>query len=422
MSNNGRVCRLRRVAVTGLGAITPLGLNVKDHWDGLVSGRSGITKVTQWDATGYPTQIAGEVKDFDPAQYMSPKEARRMARCSQMAIATAKEALADAGLSSFANRGERVGVIMGTAIGGFDMLLQGVDTFREKGVKRVSPFAIPESLANMPAHHISLHYGARGFNNTVVTACAAGTQAVGEAAQVIQLGRADLMLAGGAEAMLSTPHCIAGFTAMRGLSTRNDEPQRSMRPFDKERDGFVVGEGCAVLVLEEWEQAHARGAKIYAEVLGYAASSDAYDVAAPDPEGMGAVRAMRWAIEDAGVAPSQIDYINAHGSSTPIGDATETLAIKKLFGERAYAIPISSTKSMLGHSFGATGAVEAISCVLALHHQLIHPTINYETPDPQCDLDYVPNVARKTSVNYTLSNSFGLGGQNACLVMGKYPE
>ena len=272
----------------------------------------------------------------------------------------------------------------------------------------------------MPAHHIRLHYGAKGYNNTVVTACAAGTQAVGEAMEAIQRGRAEIILAGGAEAMLMTPHCIAGFSAMRGLSKRNAEPERACRPFDKDRDGFIVGEGCGVLVLEELEHARARGAKIYAEVLGYGASSDAYDVAAPDPEGLGAIRAMRWALEDAGVRPEQIDYINAHGPSTPVGDATETMAIKKYFGERAYTIPISSTKSMIGHSFGATGAVEAISCALSLHHQLIHPTVNYETPDPQCDLDYVPNKARQAPVNYTLSNSFGLGGQNACLVMGKY--
>ena len=422
MSNNGQGRQRRRVAVTGLGALTPLGLNIKEHWEGLLAGRSGITKVTQWDATGYPTQIAGEVKDFDATKFMSAKEARRMARCSQLAIAAAKEALADAGLSGFDNAGERVGVVMGTAIGGFDMMMQGVDTLREKGVKRLSPFAIPEALPNMPAHHVSLHYGARGFNNTVVTACAAGTQAVGEAAEAIQLGRADIMLGGGSEAMVMLPHCIAGFTAMRGLSTRNDAPERASRPFDKDRDGFVVSEGCAILVLEAWEHAVARGAKIYAEVMGYAASSDAFDVAAPDPEGLGAIRAMRWAIEDAGLQPAQIDYINAHGSSTPIGDTTETAAIKKLFGERAYNIPINSTKSMVGHSFGATGAIEAISCVLALHQQKIHPTINYETPDPTCDLDYVPNAARQASVNYTLSNSFGLGGQNACLVMGKYSE
>ncbi|MBI3732187.1 MAG: beta-ketoacyl-ACP synthase II [Chloroflexi bacterium] len=414
---------MRRVVVTGLGAITPLALNVKDHWDGLLNGRSGIGRITTFDPSEYPTQIAGEVKGFDPTQFMNFKEARRMARCSQLAIGAAKEALGDAGLTDALRAGaeaDRVGVVMGSAIGGFDMALQGVEVIREKGWKRVSPFSVPESLANMPAHHVSLHYGAKGFNNSVVTACAAGTQAVGEAMEAIRWGRAEVILAGGAEAML-LPVCIIGFSAMRGLSTRNDQPERASRPFDKNRDGFCVGEGAAILVLEELEHAEARGAKIYAEVLGYGASSDAYDVAAPDPVGEGAVRAMRWAIEDAGLKPEQIDYINAHGSSTPIGDAVETLAIKTLFGERAYAIPISSTKSMVGHSFGATGAIEAISCVMTLRDQIIHPTINYETPDPACDLDYVPNTARPAVVRYTLSNSFGLGGQNACLVMGRYP-
>jgi beta-ketoacyl-acyl-carrier-protein synthase II len=412
----------RRVVVTGLGAITPLGLTLAEHWDGLVNGRSGITRISQWDPTGYPTQIAGEVKGFDPTKFMSFKEARRMARCSQLAVAAAKEALEDSGLSDFSGEAERVGVLMGTAIGGFDMALQGIQTMTDKGWARLSPFAIPESLANMPAHHISLHYGAKGFNNTVVTACAAGTQAVGEAMEAIQRGRSEVILAGGVEAMLMTPHCIAGFSAMRGLSKRNDEPGRASRPFDKDRDGFVVGEGCGMLVLEELAHARARGAHIYAEVIGYAASSDAYDVAEPDPEGTGAVRAMRWALEDAGIEPAQIDYINAHGSSTPKGDAIETIAIKKYFGERAYNIPISATKSMVGHSFGGTGAIEAISCVQSIRHQVIHPTINYETPDPQCDLDYVPNVARHATVKHTLSNSFGLGGQNACLVMAEYSE
>ncbi len=420
MSSNGSR-QLRRVVVTGVGAITPLALKAKEHWDKLVAGVSGIKKITAFDASEYPTQIAGEVKGFDPAQYMNFKEARRMARCSQFAIAAAKEAMDDAGLNDIASEAERVGALMGSAIGGFDMALLGVQTMREKGWKRVSPFSLPESLANMPSHHVSLHYGAKGFNNTVVTACAAGTQAIGEAMEAIQLGRAEIMFAGGAEALI-IPECVVGFTAMRGLSMRNDEPERASRPFDKNRDGFVFSEGCGVLMLEELEHAQQRGAKIYCEVLGYGASTDAYDVAAPDPVGDGAIRAMRWAIQDAGVAPEQIGYINAHGSSTPLGDAIETLAIKTLFGEKAYAIPISSTKSMCGHSFGATGAIEALSCVMTLHTQVIHPTINYETPDPQCDLDYVPNVARKAEVNYTLSNSFGLGGQNACLVMGRYKE
>jgi len=421
MNSNGQPRPLRRVVVTGLGAITPLALNAKEHWDRLVTGVSGIKRISAFDASEFPTQIAGEVKGFDPTQYMNFKEARRMARCSQFAIAAAKEAMTDAGLSDIASEADRIGALMGSAMGGFDMALSGIQTLREKGWKRVSPFSLPESLANMPAHHISLHYGAKGFNNTVVTACAAGTQAVGEAMEAIQRGRAEIMFAGGAEAIL-IPECIVGFSAMRGLSTRNDEPERASRPFDKDRDGFCVSEGSAVFILEALEHARARGARIYCEVVGYGASSDAYDVAAPDPVGEGAIRAMRWAIEDAGIAAEQIGYINAHGSSTPLGDAIETLAIKTLFGEKAYAIPISSTKSMCGHSFGATGAIEALSCAMTLYTQVIHPTINYETPDPQCDLDYVPNVARQAEVRYTLSNSFGLGGQNACLVMGKYQE
>ncbi|MCA1554258.1 MAG: beta-ketoacyl-ACP synthase II, partial [Chloroflexi bacterium] len=411
--------QLRRVVVTGVGAVTPLALTAKEHWERLVKGESGIQKISAFDASEYPTQIAGEVKGFDAAKFINVKEARRMARCSQFAIAAAKEALDDAGLNDITREADRVGALMGSAIGGFDMALGGIHTLREKGWKRVSPFSLPESLANMPSHHVSLHYGAKGFNNTVVTACAAGTQAIGEAMEAIQLGRAETMFAGGAEAMI-IPECVVGFTAMRGLSMRNDEPERASRPFDKDRDGFVFSEGCAVLILEELEHAKQRGARIYCEVLGYGASADAYDVAAPDPVGEGAIRAMRWALQDAGIAPEQVGYINAHGSSTPLGDAIETLAIKTLFGEKAYAVPISSTKSMCGHSFGATGAIEALSCVMTLHTQVIHPTINYETPDPQCDLDYVPNVARKAEVNYTLSNSFGLGGQNACLVMGKY--
>ncbi|MCA1552744.1 MAG: beta-ketoacyl-ACP synthase II [Chloroflexi bacterium] len=420
MSANGWR-QLRRVVVTGVGAVTPLALTAKEHWECLVKGVSGIKKISAFDASEYPTQIAGEVKGFDATKFMNFKEARRMARCSQFAIAAAKEAMDDAGLNDLASEADRVGALMGSAIGGFEMALAGIQTMREKGWKRVGPFSLPESLANMPSHHVSLHYGAKGFNNTVVTACAAGTQAIGEAMEAIMLGRAEIMFAGGAEAMI-IPECVVGFTAMRGLSMRNDEPERASRPFDKNRDGFVFSEGCGVLMLEELEHAKQRDANIYCELLGYGASTDAYDVAAPDPVGEGAIRAMRWAIQDAGIEPEQIGYINAHGSSTPLGDAIETLAIKTLFGEKAYAIPISSTKSMCGHSFGATGAIEALSCVMTLHTQVIHPTINYETPDPQCDLDYVPNVARSAEVNYTLSNSFGLGGQNACLVMGRYKE
>ena len=406
-----------RVVITGLGAITPLGLTVKETWEGLVAGKSGVGPVTQFDAGSFPTRIAGEVKGFDPRQYINFKEARRMARCSQLAIATAQEALADAGLSlPFADE-ERVGVLLGTTIGGLDQIEQGLRTLWNKGLSRVSPFAVPSGVPNMPAHHISWAFQARGYNSTISTACASGTQAIGEAAEVIRRGAADVMISGGVEAMICET-TFAGFAAMRAISTRNEEPEKASRPFEAHRDGFVIAEGCALLILESLEQALERGARIYAEILGYGCSSDAYHMAAPDPAGAGPVLAMRWALKNAGVGIADIDYINAHGPGTPLGDAAETQAIKTLFGERAYKVPISSTKSMIGHALGGAGAIEALACTLTIRDDVIHPTINYETPDLECDLDYVPNVARSAQVNVTLSNSFGLGGQNACLVLG----
>ncbi|MCS6909407.1 MAG: beta-ketoacyl-ACP synthase II [Anaerolineales bacterium] len=409
-----------RVVITGLGAISPLGLTVHDFWDGLTHGRSGIGRITQFDASGLPCQIAGEIRGFDPKNFVDHKDARRMARCSQIAVATAREALTDAGLIEGFADPERVGVLLGSAIGGLDRLDEGARVLRTRGVTRVSPFSVPESVINMPAHHISKAYRVLGPLNTCVTACAAGTQAVGEAAEVIRRGVADVMITGGVEAAICDL-TIAGFVAMRAMPTSyNDAPERSSRPFDKHREGFVFSEGCAILILERLEHALARGAKIYAEVMGYASSSDAYHVAAPDPSGAGAIRAMKWALKYSGVRPEEISYINAHGSSTPLNDANETAAIKHVFGEQAYNIPVSSTKSMIGHPMGASGALEAAACALSLYHQLLHPTINYETPDPDCDLDYVPNVARPAVVNYALSNSFGLGGQNACLVLRRY--
>jgi len=421
MTNNHRP----RVVVTGMAAISPLGLTVEEFWEGLLAGRSGISRITQFDASALPCQVAGEIKGFDPKQYMDFKEARRMSRCSQLAIATSQAGLRDAGFTDDAGKTEfpdpeRVGIVYGTAIGGLDKADEGITALRTHGYNKVNPFAVPGSVPNMPAHHISQMYQTYGPLTTIVTACASGTQAVGEALELIRRGAADIVITGGVEATIKD-FAIGGFAAMRALPLNfNDAPEKASRPFTKDREGFVFSEGCAVLVLEELEHAKRRGARIYAEVLGQASSADAYHMAAPDPTAVGAVRAMKWALRDAGVGIEEIDYINAHGTSTPANDAGETLAIKKLFGERAYSIPISSTKSMIGHPMGAAGALEAIVCALTIHNGVIHPTINYDNPDPECDLDYVPNVARQVAVRTTLSNSFGLGGQNACLVMRKY--
>lgn len=414
-----------RVVVTGMAAISPLGLTVEEFWQGLLAGRSGISRITQFDASALPCQVAGEIKGFDPKQFIDFKEARRMSRCSQLAIATASSGLRDAGFTDSAGKTEfpdpeRVGIVYGTAIGGMDKADEGITAMRQHGYTKVNPFAVPGAVPNMPAHHISQTYQTYGPLTTIVTACASGTQAVGEALELIRRGAADVVITGGVEATIKD-FAIGGFASMRALPLNfNDAPEKASRPFNQDREGFVYSEGCAILVLEELEHAKARGARIYAEVLGQASSADAYHMAAPDPTAIGAVRAMKWALRDAGVGTDEIDYINAHGTSTPANDAGETLAIKKLFGERAYSIPISSTKSMIGHPMGAAGALEAIACALTLHHGIIHPTINYEHPDPECDLDYVPNVARQAAVRTTLSNSFGLGGQNACLVMRKY--
>ncbi len=406
-----------RVVVTGMGAITPLGLNLQETWAGLIAGRSGIDYLTRIDASNYATRFGGEVKGFDPVEYMNFKEARRMERFSQFAVAATKEALEDAELSLEDVDPEEVGVLIGTAIGGLDSTEETVRNLLAG--KRVSPFYLVSMIPNIAAFHICHAYGLKGHNNTVTTACAAGAQAVGEAAEVIRRGAAQVMVAGGTESSMAEVG-LAGFSAMRGLSTRNDDPQGASRPFDKDRDGFVASEGCGIMILENLDHALKRAARIYAEVLGYSATSDAYNLAAPDPEAEGASRAIRWALRNAGVKPEDIDYINAHGTSTILNDAMETLAIKKVLGEHAYRVPISSTKSMIGHPFGGAGAVEAIVCALTVAHSIIHPTINYETPDPECDLDYVPNVAREAEVNVALSNSFGLGGQDACLVIGKY--
>mgnify|MGYP001770826298 FL=1 len=411
-----------RAVITGMGAITPLGLTVAELWENLLAGRSGVRPVTQFDVSAYPCRIGSYVVGFDPTRYMSVKEARRMSRVSQYTIATAQEAIADAQLNLETEDRERIGVVIGTGIGGMERIDEGLVALRTKGPSRVSPFALAAGLPNMPAHHLSVMAGAMGPINCCVTACASGTQAVGEAVELIRRGAADVVLCGGVEASFAFDGPLAGFCAMRAVSLRNDEPERASRPFDAQRDGFVLGEGCAILVVERLDHALARGARIYAEVLGYASSSDAYHIAAPSPEGSGALRAMRWALQDAGLGPEDVDYINAHGTSTPANDATETIAIKALFGERAYDVPISSTKSMLGHTMGAAGAIEAIVSVLTIRDGIIHPTINLEYPDPVCDLDYVPWKPRPANVRIVLSNSFGLGGHNACLVIGRYDD
>lgn len=408
-----------RVVITGLGAITVLGPTAQIFWENLLQGKSGIRRITQFDASGFPCQIAGEIPEFDPSQYMDRKEVRRISRAAQIALAAAIQAVADAGLPSSMPEPERAGVVFGTAIGGLERFDEGIVILRSQGVERVNPFVIPSGIPNLPAFMISRQFQCLGPSCTITTACATGTQAVGEASEYIRRGAADIVVAGGVEALIRD-YAIGGFSAMRALPVNfNDNPQAASRPFDAKREGFVFSEGAGVLILESLEHAQTRGARIYAEIIGQASSADGYHVAAPDPEAAGPKRAMRWALEDADLQPQDIDYINAHGSSTPLNDATETKAIKEVFGEYAYKVAISSTKSMIGHAMGASGALEALVCALTIHHSMIHPTINYEYPDPECDLDYVPNQARQAEVNVTLSNSFGLGGQNACLVLKK---
>ena len=406
-----------RIVVTGMGAITPLGLNVADSWQGMIEGRSGVDYISAFDPTEYPVRIAAEIKGFDPTVRINVKEARRMARCSQLAIVAAYEALEDAGLTTPFADPDRVGVLLGTAIGGFDEAAEGVVVIHEQGYRKLSPFVLAASLPNIPAHYLSHYFASTGYISTITTACASGAQAIGEAAEVIRRGTADIVISGGVESMIC-PALLSGFFAMRALSTRNDSPATASRPFDADRDGLVLGEGCAIFVLERLSVARARAVRIYAEVLGHASSSDAYHVAQPDPEGKGAARVMSWALQDAGLAPEEVDYINAHATGTPLGDIAETVAIKKVFGDHAYRIPISATKSMIGHGFGAGGAIEALACILSIRDGIVHPTINLERPDPQCDLDYTPHRARTVEVRYAMNNSFGFGGQNACLVFG----
>ena len=411
----------RRVVVTGMGTINPLGLTVDEYWRGLVDGRSGIGPITLCDVSDLTCQVAGEIKGFEPRDYLDHKEARRMARFSQIVVAASKMAMEAAQLDLEREQAERMGVLIGNGIGGFPEAELGHITLLERGGMRLNPFFMPIILPNMAAGHISMIFGLKGFSSTITTACAAAAQAIGDAAQVIREDKADVMVAGGTEAAIC-PTGVAGFCVMKALTSRNDEPTKASRPFDAKRDGFVPAEGAGALILESLEHAMRRGAPILAEVAGVGISSDAYHVTAPDSDGGGAIRAMSWAIEDAGLRPDEVEYINAHGTSTPLNDAVESLAIKTLFGDYAYRLPISSTKSMIGHLLGASGAVEAIACVKTITEGIIHPTINYEYPDPDCDLDYVPNVARTRAVRTALSNSFGFGGQNACLLIKAFEE
>ncbi len=409
----------RRVVVTGVGMVIPQGIGIDPVWEKICEGISGVGPITKFDASGFETRIAAEVKDFRAEEFIDPKELRKMDLFIHYALAATKIAIEDSGLELEKEDPERIGACVGTGLGGLSSLEKYHQVLLEKGPRRITPFFIPMIIANEASGQISIFHNLKGPNICVVTACATGAHCIGTAFRGIQYGDADVMVAGGVEATI-TPLAVAGFNAMRAISTRNDEPEKASRPFDRDRDGFVMGEGGAVMILEELERAKRRGAKIYAELVGYGYNSDAYHLAAPDPEGDGAARCMRMALKDAGLSPDEVDYINAHGTSTELNDITETLAIKRVFGERAYKIPVSSTKSMTGHLLGAAGSTEAVFSVLTIRDGVIPPTINYENPDPRCDLDYVPNVAREKKVKVVMSNSFGFGGTNSVLIFRKF--
>lgn len=410
-----------RVVVTGIGVITPIGIGKDAFWEGLKEGRSGVDRITAFDTTDYPVQIAAQVKNFNAEDYMDRKEARRMDRFIQFAVASAGLSLEDSGLDLKKVDLTRVGVSVGSGIGGVQTMEEQARVLMEKGPKRVSPFLVPMMITNMASGCVSIAFGAKGPNTTLVTACATSTHSVGDAYRILQRGDADVMFAGGSEAAI-TPLSVAGFCASRALSTRNDEPQKASRPFDAQRDGFVMGEGAAVLIMETLEHAYARDARIYAEVCGFGMSGDGYHITAPDPQGDGAARCMANALADAGMEPGDIDYINAHGTSTPMNDKLETMAMKKVFKELSKKIPVSSTKSMIGHLLGAAGGAELVASMLSMQHSIIHPTINYENPDPECDLDYVPGVYRDAEIKACLSNSFGFGGTNASLIIRRVED
>ncbi len=409
----------RRVVVTGLGMVSPLGTGVEKNWEAACAGKCGIGPITKFDVSAFPSQIAGEVKDFNASDFLEKQQIRRFDVFLHYGIAAARMAMEDSGLSIDNKRAARTGSITGSGLGGLAMIEDFHKVILEKGPRRLSPFFIPGIISNMLPGQIAIEYGAKGPNSSIQTACAASTHAVGEAFRLIREGIADAMITGGAEAVV-TPLGLGGFCAMRALSTRNDEPEKASRPFDLNRDGFVMGEGSGILVLEELEQALERGANIHAEIVGYGLTADAYHVSAPSPDGEGAILCMKAALEYAGMRPEELDYINAHGTSTELNDLSESIAIKKVFGEHAYKLAISSTKSITGHLLGGGGGVEAIFSVLTIKHGIIPPTINYETPDPECDLDYVPNVARKANVKTAMSNSFGFGGTNAVLIFKAY--
>jgi 3-oxoacyl-[acyl-carrier-protein] synthase II len=410
----------KRVVITGMGTINPLGNDVSSFWDGLVAGRSGAGLITAYDASDQVVRIAAEVKDFDPVAYLGRKQVRRSDRFAQLAMFAADQAVADAGLA-FDNNGTNphAGIIVGTGIGGVGTLLDSYDTYRDRGPQRVSALMVPMMMPNAAAGELAIRYGLHGLAMSLASACATGTNAIGEGAERIRHGAAEIMICGGVESVMH-PLTLAALSNMGAVSRRNDEPERASRPFDANRDGFLMGEGCGVLILESLEHAQQRGAPIQAEVFGYGSSCDAFHITAPDEAGAGAVLSMQAALDDAGLAPEEIDYINAHGTSTPLNDRTETQAIRQLFGKHAYELPISSTKSMVGHLMGAAGTVEAIACTKTLQTGVLHPTINYETPDPDCDLDYVPNESRETHPRTVLSNSFGFGGHNATLILRRW--
>ena len=407
---------MRRVVITGMGAVTPLGNDVKSTWAGALEGRSGVDFVRAFDASEYPVKISAEVKDFEPDDLVPAKEMKRVDRCILFALSAAREALGHAGTNGY--RPDRVGVVLGSGIGGFHELMRQYDILKERGPDRVSPYFLPNILVDSASGQIAITLGIRGPNYAVVSACATGSHAIGEGAELVRRGDADAMLAGGTEACIH-PLLFAGFCAMRGLVAEEEDPSRASRPFDATRAGFVMGEGAGVVMLEEYEHAKARGATLYAEVLGYGASNDAYHMAAPDPQSVGVAEMMRAALKRTGVDPKRVGYINAHGTSTPLGDAAETKAIKDVFGDHAYELAVSSTKSTMGHLLGAAGAVEAIMTALAIHERVLPPTINYRHPDPACDLDYVPNEPREAEIDVALSNAMGLGGHNGCVLLGR---
>ncbi|MBI5666064.1 MAG: beta-ketoacyl-ACP synthase II [Nitrospirae bacterium] len=411
----------RRIVITGQGMITPLGTGTEKSWQGLIEGRPAIGRITHFDPEGYPCQIAAEVTDFEIDKFIDTKDQKKMDRFIHLGLAAATLAMEDSGLAITEANADRVGVIVGSGVGGLPAIERYEKILLEKGPKKVSPFFIPMTIINLTAGHISIRFGAKGPNSAVATACASGTHAIGDAFRLIQNGFADAMICGGTEAVI-TPLGIAGFTSMKALSTRNDEPGRASRPFDRDRDGFVMGEGAGILVIEELEHARNRGARIYAELIGYGLNSDAFHITSPSSSGEGAARCMESALKDAGIAPEQIQYVNAHGTSTKYGDEIETTAIKRVFADHAYKLCVSSTKSMIGHLLGASGGVEAVICVLSIKNNIVPPTINLDNPDEGCDLDYVPHKARALDLNIAMSNSFGFGGTNGCIIIRRFIE